>query len=87
MMTCDWCKKEFPEDARACVESGFDAVWETEDGKPWEEEEPPPLTAEAREHLKADMGLNDAELDRLLTTGTVDGLGAIVCLECQSESD
>lgn len=90
MMKCDWCGKEFPADARACVEAGFDAAWIEDDGEAWkgEDREPlPPGHIEAgdgdRERLKAEMGLNDAELDELLATGKIEGLGAIVCLECQ----
>ena len=89
-MKCDWCGKEFPADARACVEAGFDAAYVEDDGEAWkgEDREPlPPGHIEAgdgdRKRLKAEMGLNDAELDELLSTGKIEGLGAIVCLECQ----
>jgi len=92
MMKCDWCGKEFPADARACVETGFHAVYEQEPGEEWKEAETAVLPAghefapAHRERLKAEMGLEDGELDQLLTTGKVEGLGGIVCLQCQDES-
>lgn len=89
-MTCDWCGKEFPADARACVEGGWHAQWEREEGEEWKNPEPPTLTPEnitpeMRETMKREMGLTDKELDTLLTTGHVEGLGAIVCLDCQGD--
>lgn len=88
MMKCDWCGKEFPADARACVEAGIDAYHPPEDGEEWKGEEqvalkPEEFSQEQRDHLKAEMQLDDAQLDELLATGKVEGLGAIVCLECQ----
>lgn len=88
MMTCDFCGKIFPADARACVESGWDAVHDDE-GEEWKGEcdqpalTPETISAEQREQMKAAMELDDAQLDELLRTGKVEGLGAIVCLECQ----
>ena len=87
-MKCDWCAKEFPADARACVEAGIDAYHPPEDGEEWKGEEPLTLkpdefSPEQRESMKAQMGLDDAQLDDLLRTGSVEGLGAIVCMECQ----
>lgn len=92
MMTCDWCGKVFPADARACVETGFDAVYQPEPGEEWKEPETATLpdglalTHEHRERLKNEMGLDDAQLDELLTTGSVTGLGGIICLECQDRA-
>lgn len=90
MMKCDWCGKEFPADARACVEAGYEAVHVEDDGEAWkgDDREPLPLghIEEGdgdRERLKSEMGLTDSELDELLTAGKIRGLGAIVCLECQ----
>ena len=63
MMTCDWCRKVFPADARACVETGFDAIHQPEEGEEWKDPEPATLpedhtlTPEHRAHLKAEMGL------------------------------
>ena len=90
-MTCDWCGKNFPADARACVEAGIDAAHPPEEGEEWKGEDPLRLTPEEfskeqLDQLKADMQLNDAQLDQLLRTGRVEGLGAIVCLECQDQA-
>jgi hypothetical protein len=92
MMKCDWCGKEFPADARACVEAGFDAVHDPEDmkGEEWKGKHTPSLapdhfTPAQREQMKEQMGLDEAQLDELLRTGKVHGLGAIVCLECQDD--
>ena len=90
MMKCDWCGKEFPADARACVEAGFDAAYVEDDGESWKGDDREPLPAGHievgdgdRERLKSEMQITDAELDQLLATGKLEGLGAIVCLECQ----
>jgi hypothetical protein len=88
MMKCDWCGKEFPADARACVEAGIDAYHPPEDGEEWKGEEavalaPDQFSQEQREHMKAEMQITDEQLEELLTTGKIEGLGAIVCLECQ----
>ena len=88
MMKCDWCGKEFPADARACVEAGIDGYHEAEEGEEWKGEQPIALSPEQfspdqRERMKIEMGLDDAQLDELLRTGNIEGLGAIVCLECQ----
>ena len=92
IMKCDWCGKEFPADARACVEAGFDAAYMDDEGEAWKGDTSQPLIPSHvemgdgdKERLKAEMGLNDVELDELLSTGKVDGLGAIVCLECQGD--
>lgn len=94
LMKCDWCGKEFPADARACVEAGFDAVHDPEDleGEEWKGEHAPSLepgnfTPAQREQMKEQMGLDEAQLDELLRTGKVQGLGAIVCLECQDDCE
>lgn len=93
MMKCDWCGKEFPADARACVEAGYDFVEVEEDidtGEEWKTGEPAPIPPNYmayinanRDRLKQDLNLTDAELDTLVSTGEIDGLGAIICLECQ----
>ncbi len=89
-MTCDWCGKTFPADARACVESGIAAFLQPEDGEEWKGEQPselPPghfdLTDANRAQMKADLEIDDAQLDELLATGKVEGLGAIICVKCQ----
>lgn len=93
MMTCDWCGKVFPADARACVETGFDAVYQPGEGDEWKDSEIAtlpeghPLDPEHREHLKSEMGITDHQLDQLLQTGIIQGLGGIVCVECQEPSD
>jgi hypothetical protein len=91
---CDWCGKEFPADARACVEAGFDAAHLPEDmkGEEWKGEhavsvDPESIPPEKREEMKKAMGLNDEQLEELLTTGEVGGLGAIVCIECQDSGE
>lgn len=90
MMKCDWCGKEFPADARACIEAGIEAAWVEDDKEPWKGDDPEPgipshveVGEQDRESMKAAMGLSDTELDELLTTGKIGGLGAIVCLACQ----
>lgn len=90
MMKCDWCGKEFSADARACVEAGIEAVHDPEEdaGEEWRSADHAPalqghLSASDRERMKSEMGLDDRELDELLRTGKIEGLGAIVCLECQ----
>lgn len=92
MMICDWCGKEFPADPRACVESGIDAVEELEEGDEWKGEtlrtvDPDEVSEEEKTELRVAMGLSDTELKELLEKGTVAGLGAIVCLECQDEAE
>jgi hypothetical protein len=87
-MTCDWCGKDFPADARACVEAGVHAYYGPEEGEEWKGNEPSAahpdmLSQDQRDFLKAQHGLNDDELHELLTTGNVSGLGAIICVECQ----
>lgn len=85
MMKCDWCGKEFPADARACQESGLEAEFDTsEDWKNDEEGWTP--TPEEWEKMKADLGLDDDQLHTLLSTGKLDGLGSIVCLQCQDDA-
>lgn len=88
MMVCDWCGKEFPADARACVEGGIEAVYEPEEGEEWRGEQPIALdpvefTPEQLAGIKKAMEINDQELNQLIRTGKIDGMGAIVCLECQ----
>jgi hypothetical protein len=90
-MKCDWCNKEFPADARACVESWISAYHPPQDGEEWKGEEstnvtPEEIPKEDWERMKQEMELNDDQLKELLTTGTVSGLGAIVCVECQDAS-
>jgi hypothetical protein len=87
MMTCDWCKQDFPADAQACVEAGVTFSREPAEGDEWREEDhlsPEELSLEHRTRLKAELELDDAQLYELLRTGKVEGLGAIVCLECQN---
>lgn len=92
MMTCDWCGKVFPADARACVEAGWDAMHDPEDtaGEEWKGDShavlpPGHVAPSSREKMKVEMGLDDGQLDELLRTGKVEGLGAIVCLQCQDD--
>jgi hypothetical protein len=92
MMKCDWCGKEFPADPRACVEAGIDANHEPEAGEEWKGPEPINLdpaqfSPAQRQEIKNKMGISDTQLDELLSTGTVAGLGAIVCLECQDQDE
>lgn len=91
-MKCDWCGKEFPADARACVEGNIDAYHPPETGEEWKGEEPisiPPghFGHSDRESMKVQMGLDDRQLDQLLSTGQVTGLGMIICLQCQDEGE
>ncbi len=94
MFTCDWCGKEFPADPRTMVESGF-SMFEEGDADPadaWkgEPQEKPvqgvsfdALTPEQRQEMKESMQLDDAELRRLLETGSVENSVSCVCIECQ----
>ena len=88
MMKCDWCGKSFPADPRACVESGIEAYHPPEDGEEWKGNDPtqlPPGHFEKayRERMKSEMEITDEQLDELLATGSVSGLGSIICVECQ----
>ena len=88
-MTCDWCGKDFPADPRACLEAGFEAELPDDDGDEWKREPieyPIQVTPEERSEMKRHMGLNDAQLEELLATGKVEGLGSIVCVECRDEA-
>jgi hypothetical protein len=91
IMKCDWCSKEFPADARACVESGISAYHPPQDGDEWKGDEvtnvqPEEIPKEDWERMKQEMELDDDQLKELLTTGTVSGLGSIVCLDCQNHA-
>lgn len=94
IMTCDWCGKEFPADARACVEGGIEGfpLPEIVEGEEWKEREwtpvdPASLTKQQLEQIKTEMGLDDAQLEELLHTGSVKGIGGIICLECQDNAE
>lgn len=92
MMICDCCGKEFPADARACLESGVESSFVPDQGEEWRGDTAPTLTpdqltSEQSEQIKAEMGLDDAQLEELLRTGRVEGLGSIVCLECQESAE
>lgn len=90
MMKCDWCNREFPADARACVEGGISSLHEIPEGDEWKgesyQDHAPELSTQDRESVKAEFGLDDAQLEELLTTGSVSGIGVIVCLECQDSA-
>jgi hypothetical protein len=84
LMTCEWCGKDFPADARACVEGGIDAYHPPEDGEEWKGYEPVTLKPEdfslrELEGIKDQLGINDTQLEELLRTGKVEELGGIVC--------
>lgn len=92
--TCDWCGKVFPADPRAMVESGFSAAYEDEPdaADKWKGEAPErsPATIKLEDaspemiaKMKAEMGLNDAEVKELLETGSIENGASCVCLECQ----
>ena len=88
MMTCDWCGKQFPADANACVEAGITAY---HPGDEWKGPEPLEVGVEdfgpeEVERMKSEMEVDDKELRELLATGKVDGLASIVCLECQENA-
>jgi hypothetical protein len=91
MMTCDWCGKEFPADARACVEAGISGGPEVDEGEEWKEGAMPlsseDLSPLQRVWMKTELGLDDAQLDTLLRTGKLEGLGAIVCVQCQDDGE
>jgi len=82
-MTCDWCGREFPADARACVEVGFNACGV--DGYALSID-PGSVSQEDKDEIKGYLQLDDAQVDQLLSTGSVDGLGGIICAECQEET-
>ena len=88
---CDWCGKLVEAVAEVFCETGFDAVHPPEEGEEWKGEEavklaPDAIPPEHREQMKTQMGLTDAQLDELLTTGEIRDLGGVVCLECQDAS-
>ena len=86
VMTCDCCGRNFRADARACIEVDLATFIECEDdGETFTGEDVGPVTVDqdSREQMKHDMELNDAELDELLTTGILRGVGRIICLPCQ----
>ena len=88
LMTCEWCGKDFPADARACVEGQIDAYHPPEDGEEWKGDEPIALKPEdfspdELDDLMDQLGINEAQLEELLRTGKVDELGGIICLSCQ----
>ena len=85
-MTCDCCGRNFRADARACIEVDLATFIDcAEDGATFAGEDVGPLTVdlESREQMKRDMELTDAELDELLATGILRGVGRIICLPCQ----
>lgn len=90
MMTCDWCGKIFPADANACVEAGIAVFDPSEEGEEWKGETPPPqdyTKAEVSdsESVKKAFGITDEQFEELLDKGSLDGLGAVICLECQDK--
>jgi hypothetical protein len=87
-MTCDWCGKEFSADARACVDAGVVAFHPNEDGEDWKELES--ISADAvdlsdseKDTIMRELEINESQLTELLSTGKIEGLGGIVCIECQ----
>jgi len=91
-MTCDWCGKQFPADASACVEAGMSANHPPEDGDEWKGEDvvalkPEEFAPDQWEEMKVQTGLDDDQLKELLETGKVEGLGSIVCLDCQDNAN
>ena len=86
-LKCDWCEKEFTGDAESFVESGIDLFIEPEEGEEWKGDQPPgdyEFSVEMRRELREELGINDEELEELLTHGKIDGLGSIVCPECRN---
>lgn len=84
-MTCDWCGKEFPSDARACVVTELDLVFVTESGNlvPAQID----MDEDALKLLREEMDIDDEDFRLLMETGRVEGVGSIICLECQDETD
>jgi hypothetical protein len=78
IMTCDWCKSEFPADPRACCEAGVSADHDISEDEN--------IDDETKLMLMKEFGLDEEELHTLLTTGHVEGLGAIICLKCQFDA-
>lgn len=74
--TCDVCGKEFDPDPEAMVES-FMGIEGLEDGKTVE------MDVQSREEAKAELGIDDTTLDRLLAGEVVEDGGACICVECQ----
>lgn len=90
MMQCDWCWKMFPADPNACVETFIEAFQSVDEDDEFVVTQAGPFSRsdfsdEAWEGMKKDMELSDSELSKLLENGEIDGLGGIVCLECQDE--
>lgn len=84
-MTCDWCKKEFDADPRACVEAGVSAEPAFDSSESWKHQDDKPSDDQIAK-LKSEFGLTDDEVEDLLEDGEVDGLGAIICLDCQDKA-
>lgn len=73
-MICDWCKRVFPADARAVVET---TIYIEDNGKD--------VTEDDIASLKANLCLTEDEALELMIDGEVSGVAAIVCLQCQDE--
>ena len=91
MVKCDWCGKMVEAVAEVFCETGFDATHPPEEGEEWKCEEAAKISADSippehREQMKAQMKLDDAQLDQLLATGEIRDLGGVVCIECQDAS-
>lgn len=90
--TCDFCGKNFPADARACVESGIGFFPVLEEGEEWKETQPVALSRDLfnpalLEQIKHDLQINDTQLNQLFETGSLEGLGSIICIECQDKME
>ena len=96
-LTCEWCGKEFDATPDAFVESGYSAFdgSEPDEADDWKGDptlQPvqdiglDSITESQAEEMKSKMGLNDAQLKELLTTGSVENGASIVCIECQDSA-
>ncbi len=90
LMRCDWCGSDFPADPRCCLEGGVEIDHDIEEGDEWKGGPELPsansFTRQDREDLKRAFGIDDRQVEELITRGKVEGVGVIVCLRCQEEA-
>lgn len=91
-LTCDFCGSVFAADADAFHEGGIDMEIEINPADAWKAEgnaRPLLVTFDAaeREAMMRDLGIDDAQLDQLLSTGKLKGLGMALCPRCRSEAE
>lgn len=83
-LTCEWCGAKFPLSPDAFVENGYTML--DDDGLTQVSGvDLADVSDEWREKIKRAMGLDDKQIDELLTTGSVSTDTEIVCGACQEK--